>query len=65
MVRIGLDNKTKEIEIRIPVFYLYEVIDNDDWLSAVLLRAKMIVIEEFEKAGLNDDEGSEKERTPT
>lgn len=43
-----------------PVFYLYEVIDNDEWLSALLEKCKELIIEELEKAGLNKDD-SEKD----
>lgn len=56
MVRISIDNSTKEIVIRMPVFYLYEVIDNDEWLTAVLQQAKELVIDELNKAGLNEGE---------
>lgn len=56
MVQIKVNHRTKEIEIKMPVFYLYEIIDNDEWLKAVLNQAKEIMIEELEKAGLNESD---------
>lgn len=55
MVQIRVIQETKEIEIKMPIFYLYEIIDNDAWLVTVLEKCKELVIEEFEKAGLNKD----------
>lgn len=53
MVQIRISPEKKEIEIKMPVFYLYEIIDNDEWLSTVLEKCKELIIEEFEKEGLN------------
>lgn len=62
MVQIRVSPDKKEIEIKMPVFYLYEIIDNDEWLSAVLEKCKVLIIEELEKAGLNKDQGERSDK---
>lgn len=55
MVQIRIIPETKEIEIKIPFFYLYEIIDNDAWLEVMLQKCKELIIEEFENEGLNEE----------
>lgn len=50
MVQIGLNKGTGEIEIRIKVWALAQVIDSDNWQKVIYDECEKIILEELQKA---------------
>jgi len=49
MVQIDLNNESGEIEIRIKVWALAQIVDNETWQNAIYEQCKILIDEEIEK----------------